>query len=477
MAYASLLRSTQQQIHEQIAYALQVQPTEITGAHPEILAHHFTAAGLAEPAIHYWYEAGQQASQRSASMEAIAHYRKGLELLERQPQIPDHPQRELDLQIALGQEWVAANGPAAPEVEAAFSRAWVLCQQVGMTSPLFLVLCSLCLSYNVSGKLQKSHELAEQLLELAEHDSDLSKLIVAHETLGHSLLYLGEFARALTHEEKAIALSRSPQPRSPSQQTGYDSSVGCYCLTAFCLWCLGHPNQALHKSQEALRLAEQLDHPFTRALALYYAAFIRRFRREWQATLDHTEPLLTLAAEHGYTYWRLRGLLLQGWALAEGGQVESGIAQMKQTLDEVRAKGLGVRIWMRAYLAEAYGKFGQPEKGLAILREAATLPTEIEERRDEAELNRLKGDLLLTHPLDHQEEAEDYLVKALSCAQSQQAKSLELRAATSLSRLWQRQSKADQARSVLEGVYGWFTEGFDTADLQEAKSLLETFNL
>jgi predicted ATPase len=293
----------------------------------------------------------------------------------------------------------------------------------------------LSLFYNVSGKLQKSRELGEQLLELAEQDSDLSQLIVAHETLGHSLLYLGEFTPALTHEEKAIALSLSPQPRSPSLHAGYESGVVCYCFAALCRWCLGYPNQALHKSHEALRLTEQLDHPFTRAVALYYAAFIRRFRREWQATLDHTEPLLTLAAEHGFTHWRVRGLLLQGWALAEGGHVASGIAQMEQTLDEVRAKGLGVRIWMRAYLAEAYGKFGQPEKGLEILREVSTLPTEIEERRDESELNRLEGILLLSHSVDHQAEAEDSLVKALSCAQSQQAKSLELRAATSLSRL------------------------------------------
>jgi predicted ATPase len=216
-----------------------------------------------------------------------------------------------------------------------------------------LILSGLCLFYNVSGKLQTSRELAEQMLELAEHDSDLSSLIVAHETLGHSLLYLGEFTPALMHEEKAIALSLSPQSRSPSQQAGYDSGVVCYCLAAFCRWCLGYPDQALHKSQEALRLAEQLDHPFTRAVALYYAAFIRRFRREWQVTLDHTKSLLTLATEHGFTHWRLRGRLLQGWALAEGGQVEAGIAQLEQTLDEVRTKGLGVRIWMRAYL-EAY---------------------------------------------------------------------------------------------------------------------------
>jgi tetratricopeptide (TPR) repeat protein len=255
-----------------------------------------------------------------------------------------------------------------------------------------LILCGLCLFSNVSGKLHKARGLAEELLDLAEHDSDLSKRIVAHETLGHSLLYLGEFARALRHEEQAIALSLSPQPRSPSQQMGYDSSMLCHCFAAFCQWCLGYPDQALRQSQEALRLAEQLDHPFTRAHALYYAAFIHRFRREWQATLDHTESLLTLAAEHGFTHWRLRGLLLQGWALAEGGHVEAGMTQMEQTLDEVRARGLGVRLWMQAYLADAYGKFGQPEKGLAILREASTFPAEIEERRDEAELKRLEGD-------------------------------------------------------------------------------------
>ena len=253
-----------------------------------------------------------------------------------------------------------------------------------------------------------------------------------------------------------------------------DAGVLCRIFAARALWSLGSPNQGLTWSVEAVTLAQQLAHPFSLVWALSASAVYHQFRREEQAAQACAEASISLATEQGFPYWMATGCLLRGWALAQQGQARDGIGQMNQGLSAFRATGAEtLRPYWLALLADAYRIMGQPEAGLTVLTEALTLVDTTGERWYEAELHRLKGALLLQQSLDNSTEAETCFHHALDLARNQQAKSLELRAATNLARLWQRQGKREEARQVLGDVYGWFTEGFDTADLQDAKALLE----
>jgi predicted ATPase len=259
---------------------------------------------------------------------------------------------------------------------------------------------------------------------------------------------------------------------------------------ALALWSLGYPDQALKKSREALTLAGELSHPYSLAAALYYAAMFHQDRREEQLTQERAEAVITLATEQGFAIWVALGNILRGWALAKQEQGEEGIIQMRQGLTAWRATGAElIRPYCLVLLAEAYEKVGQLEEGLSMLAEALEAVNKTGERFYEAELYRLKGQLMLqkfqisgskfqvANPQsltpNPQSEAEAYFLKAIEIARRQQAKSLELRAVMSLSRLWQKQGKTKEAHEMLAEVYNWFTEGFDTADLREAKVLLE----
>ena len=240
------------------------------------------------------------------------------------------------------------------------------------------------------------------------------------------------------------------------------------------LWLLGYPRQALQRSQDALTLAQEQSHPFTLSLTLATVAVLQQWRRERQAALAHVKASLALATEHGFPYLQAVGIVLQGWALTRGGQVGEGMVQMRQGLDELRAMGAEVlRPYLLALLAEVCGRSGQIKAGLDMLEEALVTAENHTERFNEADLHRLKGELLLRQCEGARCKAEACFQRALDIARHQQAKSLELRAATSLARLWQQQGKRDDARQLLAEVYGWFTEGFDAADLQEAKALLD----
>jgi len=239
-------------------------------------------------------------------------------------------------------------------------------------------------------------------------------------------------------------------------------------------WLLGYPEQAVQRSHEALSLAQRIAHPFSLAHALCFAAGIHQFRREGQAVQEQAEAAMALSTEQGFASRLALGILLRGWALAEQGQGEAGLAQMRQGLAARHAIGEDVdRAYYLALLAEGYGKAGRTMEGLHVLTEALAVMDSIEEHYYEAELCRLKGALLLMHSAEQDAEAEACFQQALAVARRQQAKSLELRAAMSLARLWQQQGKRDEARALLAPIYGWFTEGFDTADLQEAKVLLD----
>jgi predicted ATPase len=472
-AYQSLLKRTRQQYHQRIAQVLEARFPETAETQPELLAHHYTEAGLSGPAVGYWQQAGQRAIQRSAHVEAISHLTKGGEMLKTLPDTSERTRHELDLQTALGQALMATKGYAAPEVAQAYTRAREVGQQVGEIPRLFPVLWGLWAFYDVRAEYKTARELGEQLLTLAQSVQDPAFLLEAHRALGITLFFLGEFAPAREPLEQGMALYDPQQHRSHAFRYGIDPGVSCLSFAAQVLWSLGYPDQALQSIHAALLLARELAYPFSLAGALVFTAELHQFRREAQTAQKHGEEAISISTEQGFPLWGAYGTMLQGWALVEQGQGEEGIVQIRQGLAAYLATGgeVGRPYWL-FLLAEAYGTIAQPEEGLGILREALVLVDKTGERFYEAELHRLKGELLLL-AADNEAEAEACLHQALEVARRQQAKSLELRAAMSLARLWQRQGKRGEARQLLEPIYSWFTEGFDTADLQEAKALLE----
>jgi predicted ATPase/class 3 adenylate cyclase len=393
-AYTSMLKSTRQRAHQQIAQVFAQHFPEVVATQPEVVAHHYTEAGLTTQAVPYWQRAGQRAVERSANVEAIAHFTKGLELLQTLPDIPERSQQDLDLQTTLGPALMATKGYASPEVEKAYTRARELCQQVGETPRLLRVLLGLEAYYVIRAELQTARELGEQCLPLAQRMQDLVGLLQTHYALEMALFHLGEFALARDHFEQGIALY-NPQKRR-SHRALQDPGVACLSYASLVLWSLGYPEQALKRSHQALTLAQELSHPFSSAVALNWTAWLHQYRREAQLTQERAEAEIALSSEQGFPFWAAFGTTLRGWALAEQERGEEWITQIRQGMAAYRAIGseLG-RPWFLALLAEAYGKAGQAEEGLSALAEALAAVDKTGERCYEAELHRLKGTLTL----------------------------------------------------------------------------------
>jgi class 3 adenylate cyclase/predicted ATPase/energy-coupling factor transporter ATP-binding protein EcfA2 len=474
-AAQSLLKTTRQHYHQQIAQVLEAQFPATAETQPELVAHHYTEAGLMEQAGRYWHKAGQSAVQRSAHVEALAHLRQGLALLQTLPETPERIQREVDMLIALGASLLAVKGYAASEVGETYTRARLLCEHLDDPHQLFTVLRGLWNYYLVRAEYQTAHKLGEQLLTLAQQVQDASMLCAAHRALGATLFFLGEAASAYTHLAQGLAFYDPQQHGASTFLYGEDTGVVCRSHAAAALWYLGYPDQGLTQSQEALALAQQIAHPFSLGFALVFAAIVHQYRREARAVHRCAEATLSLAMAQGFPLWRAQGAIFRGWTLAQqAGQVQEGIVQIEQGLSALRATGTElVRPYRLALLAEAHGTLGEPEAGLTVLTEALTLAETTGERWYEPELYRLKGALLLQQSSDNQAEGEHCFQKALDIARNQQAKSFELRTATSLARLWCQQGKRPEAHDLLAPVYGWFTEGFDTLDLKDAKALLD----
>ncbi|PYN83190.1 MAG: hypothetical protein DMD96_03280 [Candidatus Rokuibacteriota bacterium] len=473
-AYQSLLKSRRQQFHQRIALALAERFPEAAETQPELLAHHYAEAGLHERAIEYWRKAGERAVQRSANLEAIAHLTNGIESLRRLPTTRENILQELDLQTTLGPALIVARGYAAPEVERAYARALQLSRQLADNTRFLIATLGLCSFSLLRAEIQRARELAEECLALAEQIGDDALLLEAHSALGQTLFYQGEFASAHAHLRDGIAIYDPKRHGSHAFLHGEDPGVGCRVHAGWALWSLGYPDQALTLSREAITLAEQLSHPTTRAYALGFAAVIHQLRRETREAQDRAEAMVTLATEQAMPFWLAMGIFRRGWAIADQGHRPEGIAEMHRGLTAWRDTGAQLETTYRlALIADAYVSEDQAGEGPELLEEALTLAGATGERFWEAELHRLKGEFLLARSRDGQAQAEASFRQAIERARHQNAKSLELRALVSLSRLWQRQGKREEARRMLADIYGWFTEGFDTADLQEAKVLLD----
>jgi class 3 adenylate cyclase/predicted ATPase len=490
VAYNSLLIERRKVLHERTAQAIEVLFHSRLEDHYSELAYHYSRSRNTQKAVEYLQLAGQQAVQRSAYAEAISHLTTALELLRTLPDTSERAQQELSLRITLGVPLIATKGLAAPEVESVYTRARELCRQVGETLQLFPVLQGLWIFYLVGAEFQTARELGEQLLTLAQRVQNPALLLEAHNTLGETLFHLGEFVLAREYLEQGITLYDPQEHCSLTFVSWQDPGVAHQSYAARVLWYLGYPDQALKRSHEALTLAQRLSHPHSLASALYFAAELHQYRRERQATQERAETLIALSSEQGFPVWLANGMILRGWALAKEGQEEEGIAQVSQGLAAFRATGGEIEWPYRlALLAEAYRGAGQAEEGLSVLAEALTVANKTGERNCEAELYRLKGELTLqkfqvssskfqvsegpeSEVRGPESEAEECFLKAVEIARKQQAKSVELRAVMSLSRLWQQQGKKAEAHQLLSEIYTWFTEGFDTADLKEAKALL-----
>jgi predicted ATPase len=349
-----------------------------------------------------------------------------------------------------------------------------LCQQVGETPELVPVLFGLWRFYVTQSQLHTARELGDTLLRLAQHSHDPALYVAAHYALGLTWLYLGVLPAAHQHLEEGIARYTPDQHRAPVFRIGQDPGVACRAFAAWALWVLGYPEQALGRVHEALALAHELSHPFSLAYARCWAAMVSQLRRDVLAAHEHAEAAVAFSTEQGFPYWAAWGTSVRGWALAMQGQGEAGKAQVRQGIAAFRATGAATFVpYFYTLLADAADHLGHPADGLQALAEAHTHVEQHEERWWAAEVYRLRGVLLLRQTGTPPAEAETCFRQALDIARRQEAKSLGLRAAMSLSRLWQQQGKQAEARALLAPIYAWFAEGFDTADLQEAKALLE----
>jgi len=463
------------------------------------LAIHFEAGRDYRRAVRYLGQAAEIVLGRHANREAIGYLDKGLELLKLRPDTPEYVQQELTLQTLLGPALIAVKGYAATEVGAAYTRAHDLCQRIAEPPELLRVLRGLWVFHYMRAELLTAKRLGEQLLTLAQVEQNPALSLEAHYALAATLTCVGDISTAYKHAKQGIALYDPQQHRSHVFLYGQDPGVYCQLWAAVDLWFLGYPDQSLQRSQAMLALAHDAAHPFSLTTALFTAAILHQLRRESQATQERTVAAIALTNEQGFAFWPAWGAILQGWALTVQGQEKEGIAKMHQGRSALQAMQAS---WLQSYhlalLAKAYGKAGQTEEGLRILTGALAEGEETRQHFYDAELYRIKGQLVLQSgvrsqnrsrqvrsprsevtnpqsltPNPHaQAEAEACFLKALEIAREQQAKSLELRAVMSLSRLWQRQGKKEEAYELLTEVYNWFTEGFETKDLREAATLL-----
>ena len=472
VAYRSLPKDRRQQLHAVVAQALEERLPGTRQEEPEVLAHHLTEAGLLESAITYWHEAGRRAAQRSANKEAIDHLHRALNLLALRPDDRGRRVRELALLNTLGPVLLAAKGFADRTVEETYRRGRELCQEVGDAAQLFTVLRGLWAFHLVRAELDASREVAMQLISLAEREHSIGYELEAHRPLGQSLFYLGAFAEARHHCARTIALYDPRAHGGHVLRYGSNSRIVSTSYEAWALWFLGQPDKSLIRGEEALTLARELGHPFTLAQTLADTMYLYPLRGEVRRTRAAAEATIACADEHGFPYWSSVATIYLGWALAMEDAGEAGLERMRAGLAAYRRTGATLALpWFLGMLAQAQLAAGHAEAAAQTLDDALAMVARTSERFYAAELHRLRGVLLTEEGSG--EEAEAHLKRALFIAREQQARGWSLRAATSLARLLVEQGRRAEAEDLLGPIYGWFTEGFDTADLKDAKALLD----
>jgi tetratricopeptide (TPR) repeat protein len=471
-AYSTLLRGRRQQLHARIAETLELQFPEIVVTEPALLVLHCAEASLNEKAVGYWLKAGQQALARSAMREAVTQLTRGLEVLTCLPEDRARKQHELNLRLALGPALIATRGWAASVTGETYARALELCEQLDEQHDLSSVLYGQFVYQNLRGAVRLAHEQAVALWRLGEIRSDVMLIHLGRFCVGYNHLCLGEFIQARAHLEQGLALFDPSHRSALCALTGFDTHVATQVHLSRALRRLGYLDQARERQEAAVVEARQLAHAFTLAWTLALCLTSERGELFADARLALAEELLALSTEHGFLHLKAYGATHRGWCLSMTGRAADGIAQLTEGLAALRSTNSVLTLPQNLMLlAEVYAEAREPAEGLKHLAEATGIMDLTEQRDFEAELYRVRGELLAA--TDDRVAAEESYHAALAVARRQRAKYWELRAATSLARLWRDQGKRTEARDLLAPIYNWFTEEFDTPDLKEAKALLD----
>ncbi|ASY71629.1 hypothetical protein N181_22165 [Sinorhizobium fredii USDA 205] len=474
-AYQSLLKSRRRELHRRIAQVFEERAPHVVAAQPELLAHHLTEAGQLPQAVAFWHRAGEHANERAANAEAAGHLAKGLDLLAQMPENPERLEHELTLLSTLGQVLTAAKGYGHPEVQRIYNRARNLAERVKDTPRLFPVLLGLTIHHAVRCELSAARGLGERLLALAQQTSEPVLMVEASYALGITCSWLGEFASAWQHFERGINQYDIAQHRAHLALYGQDGGPICLCRGGMALWYLGYEDRALELMDEALAITAKLGHLFSRAYVLTWAAILHVHRRDVAKAQEAAELASAFAVEHEFPFWHTQGVFLQGWVQAERGQVTTGIARLREGLAGMQAIGSGMtEPWAMGLLAKAYGKVDRFADGITLIDEALTSVARTSNRWCEAELHRLKGELISSLSERDPAEIEACFHRALDVARMQDAKMWELRSAVSLARLWRAQGLRAQVCELLEPLLGCFSKGHGTLDLQDAQAVLES---
>jgi class 3 adenylate cyclase/predicted ATPase len=471
-AHDSLLRSSRQQLHAQIAGALETSSPELMDSQPELLAQHYAEAGLVEESVACWGKAGHRSAARSAMAEAAAQFHKGLDQLALLPDDLERQRLKLEFWSALGAVLLAVKGFAAPETGHACARARELWEQLGSPSEFLQVAFGQSLYHAARGELDLAQRLDEDLLRLSGQRDDSAGLVLGHHSSGRNLMFAGRFASSRSHLEEALALYDPTSHSALVHQVGFHPQAVPRAYLGIVLFCLGFPGRALMPSGAAIAEARRLAHPPSVAASLNMGARLLSLAGDDAALGEWADQLVAVATEQGFAHWRAEGMIYRGWVTVKKGDVTEGISLLRGGSAAYRSTG--AEMWTphhMAILATAYQIAEQVDDALSQLDDALRIVERTGERWLAAELNRLKGQLLLQR--GRNDAAEELYRKALSIAVEQEAKLWELRAAASLARLRRDQGRRAEARDLLAPVYGWFTEGFDTADLKETKALLD----
>ncbi|UWU94302.1 AAA family ATPase [Bradyrhizobium sp. CB1015] len=472
VAYASLLRGNRQKLHARIARTYETRFPEVVRVQPELVAHHFTEAGLGNAAIEYWQRAGDLAMARSGHTEAIHHFSVALDLLSKLGEKPDRAAKELELCVKLGPVLMMVKGTGSPEVEAIYNRAVAL--EAGEdSSTRFKALWGLYYHSMTSGRLRAAAAHADELLGLAQRLGADDLVLEGHHAKWATSLWCGNLAAADEHSQKGISRYDCTRHHALAFAfSGHDPGACAHGVRAISMALSGFPQKAMKFGAEAVTLARILSHPYSLANAMWHSAIVLQVGRQRQSCRDLSSELLEVSQEHDFPMMRGAGMFFLGWATADGGDLEQGIALMEQGLALFSAVRQVTRPYMLAVLANTNADLGKPGEALELLKDAFASADVSDECWWQAELHRLRGRLLAAGR--RHDEAEACFQSAIEVSRGQRAKILELRAATSLARLWCDGGKNAEGHDLLAPIYGWFTEGFDTPDLKEAKGLLDT---
>ena len=468
--YDSLLRSKRQQIHADIATILERDYPELAENQPEVLAHHYQEAGNHPLAIRCWLASGQRALTRSANIEAIASFRMALQILNVLPETPDRIKQEIAIQLALGIPLIAVQGYASAETREAFSRAHTLCLQLGNIPEYFQALFGLWGHSWMSGKCDDALRMADEFLSRARLLSDIVPLMVAHRIMGSTLLTVGDFQSSANHFEETIRLSISKGKQPLNNLYMVEPKVASLLLLSWDLWFLGHPDQSLSRVSEALALAQDLGHPYTVAFAYYMASVVHLLRGDADRAFETAGKSLEMSREQRFSLYVILSKISRGRAIGALGRLDEARAEIAHGIEEARRNGVGFMLpMMDSWLADTHSKTGENEYALSIVERALA---NIDYGRSwESELHRQRAQIILALNPSQVREAESQLKKSIEVARSQSAKSLELRAVTSLAEIWRTQGRPSEARALLGPICSWFDEGADTADLKRAREV------